>query len=260
MAEKALLLHLVSELRYIAGISNGQVSRVAHAALLKINEFSGVGGFDVVRYRPDSQRGGMEVHDEGLFVKYEDYKVMIEMAGHSDTGVSRSDVPETISAQDYLIGEYPLPRSGGFGQARYGISVTHVPSGLVEKCDEARSQHKNRAIAFERLQVTVKAFYNNAQGNGALECVEKTGADAVEDALKEIYTVLSSHPEFQKGNSKVHYAALKAKSVMKSVCEADEKNNRDADLTDSLLDDVRMGMGLAPHNTPSNFCAGDGYF
>lgn len=31
------------------------------------------------------------------------------------------------------------------------VSITHLPTGMQEKCEETRSQHKNKNLAMERL-------------------------------------------------------------------------------------------------------------
>ena len=31
------------------------------------------------------------------------------------------------------------------------VSITHIPTGLQEKCEETRSQHRNKNLAMERL-------------------------------------------------------------------------------------------------------------
>ena len=45
--------------------------------------------------------------------------------------------------------------SGPGGQHRNKVescvTITHIPSGMKEKCEESRSQHKNKELAMERL-------------------------------------------------------------------------------------------------------------
>lgn len=41
------------------------------------------------------------------------------------------------------------------GTAPTGIKVTHIPTGLYAYCDSARSQHKNRDIAFQMVEYGV---------------------------------------------------------------------------------------------------------
>ena len=44
----------------------------------------------------------------------------------------------------------------GFGHVRTGVRVEHVPTGLVAESSSERSEHKNKAIAFSRLEAMVK--------------------------------------------------------------------------------------------------------
>ena len=44
----------------------------------------------------------------------------------------------------------------GFGNAKTGIRVEHVPTGLVAESSRERSEHMNKAIAFSKLEAMVK--------------------------------------------------------------------------------------------------------
>jgi hypothetical protein len=144
-----ILAHLVREMRYIAGISNGQVGRVAKAALERVSILSSENG--VKRYGYSAQEQSVVESADGPYVLYEDYKAILEADGHVDTGTQENEDLVTLRPQDFIVGEYPIPRNSGFAQARYGVSVTHIPTGLVEKCHEQRSQHANKHLAFQRL-------------------------------------------------------------------------------------------------------------
>lgn len=55
-----------------------------------------------------------------------------------------------IKPEDFVTSVYILG-TGGFGLPKYGVRVTHVPSQYSVSSDTERSQHRNRAVAFEQL-------------------------------------------------------------------------------------------------------------
>jgi len=41
------------------------------------------------------------------------------------------------------------------------VSITHIPTGLQEKCEETRSQHRNKELAMERLLMRINELKEN---------------------------------------------------------------------------------------------------
>jgi peptide chain release factor 2 len=58
-----------------------------------------------------------------------------------------------ISDEEIEIEPYPLRQIGGqhVGTGPSGVKMTHIPSGLVAIANSDRSQHRNRAIAYDML-------------------------------------------------------------------------------------------------------------
>lgn len=49
--------------------------------------------------------------------------------------------------------------SFGFHQPR-GVSIRHIPTGIIVKVDEERSQHKNKEIALRKLALALEQDAN----------------------------------------------------------------------------------------------------
>lgn len=60
-----------------------------------------------------------------------------------------------IHASDFKIDVYSI-LSSGFGYPRFGVKVTHTPTGLSEANESERSQHANHNQAYERLLRTLE--------------------------------------------------------------------------------------------------------
>lgn len=56
--------------------------------------------------------------------------------------------PADIEVTTYNSGSAWVPNYNG-------VCIKHIPSGLVAECAEERSQHRNKAKAFEELQAKV---------------------------------------------------------------------------------------------------------
>lgn len=61
------------------------------------------------------------------------------------------DKGSPINPADFSASEYPLECTSGWAPRRYGIEVTHIPTGMSERCGDERSAHRNKVIAYERL-------------------------------------------------------------------------------------------------------------
>lgn len=64
--------------------------------------------------------------------------------------VVNESAEKKINPEDFVISVYTVA-TGGFGLPRYGVNVSHVPSQYSVSSDTERSQHRNRAVAFEQL-------------------------------------------------------------------------------------------------------------
>lgn len=63
-----------------------------------------------------------------------------------------------INPQDLRIDMLPSPKGGMVTSPSNGIEITHLPTGIVVRCDSERSQHKNRDIAIKELRKQLEAF------------------------------------------------------------------------------------------------------
>lgn len=58
------------------------------------------------------------------------------------------DIPQA----DLIVETYqPTPPGGQHAGVRNGVKITHLPSGLIAICDNARSQHRNKAVAMDMI-------------------------------------------------------------------------------------------------------------
>lgn len=66
-------------------------------------------------------------------------------------------VPDTssIDPADVTVDTYTAPPASGFAQPRYGVRLTHKPTGLRVQHEGERSQFANKAKAWEALEVQV---------------------------------------------------------------------------------------------------------
>lgn len=49
----------------------------------------------------------------------------------------------------------PHPPGGQHVGTYSGVKVTHIPSGIIAIVDSDRSQHRNRAIAFDMIEAAL---------------------------------------------------------------------------------------------------------
>lgn len=63
-----------------------------------------------------------------------------------------------IQPSDLIITTYHPVQVGSWSiRQPHGVRIVHRPTGLMAECHEGRSQHRNRAIAMERLAAAVQA-------------------------------------------------------------------------------------------------------
>ena len=58
-----------------------------------------------------------------------------------------------IDDKDVIVMPYPPRVVGGqqVGRTTFGVSIEHIPSGLIAIAVSARSQHRNRQIAMDMI-------------------------------------------------------------------------------------------------------------
>lgn len=66
---------------------------------------------------------------------------------------------ENISFDSLRVDTYSVKQSGWIVGIDYAVRITHLPTGVYAECNEYRSQHKNKAIAFEKLKQKLKEMY-----------------------------------------------------------------------------------------------------
>lgn len=59
-----------------------------------------------------------------------------------------------MKPEDLVISLYMTPR--GFSTSGRGVSIKHKPTGIWASCDTERSEHANKAIAWEELEKKLK--------------------------------------------------------------------------------------------------------
>lgn len=64
----------------------------------------------------------------------------------------------SITLDDCRVDTYTVGGHGGAGKdtSNSGVRVTHLASGAVGQCNETRSQHKNKAVAFRRMAYSIR--------------------------------------------------------------------------------------------------------
>jgi peptide chain release factor len=81
-------------------------------------------------------------------------------------------VPETLfDAREVRVETMRASGPGGqhVNRTESAVRVTHVPTGLQASASEERSQHRNRALAFARLQAAIAARDEDARRRAAGE-------------------------------------------------------------------------------------------
>lgn len=60
---------------------------------------------------------------------------------------------ELIPRDDLVIKDWSSRPRGGMHVARpdYGVEITHIPTGIVVRCEAKKSQHQNRAICIDAI-------------------------------------------------------------------------------------------------------------
>jgi len=80
-------------------------------------------------------------------------------------------------------------RDGGPGgqhrnKTESSVRLTHVPTGITVKATERRSQHQNRALAFERLAEKLAAFLVRPEARVATAAPAWSADRRLEDKAK----------------------------------------------------------------------------
>lgn len=79
-----------------------------------------------------------------------------------ETDKPKWDSSQDIKPSDLKIDSYSSVRQSGFALNPYnGIRILHIPTGIMAVCEDERSQHKNKAKAFEMLKAKLKAYSND---------------------------------------------------------------------------------------------------
>lgn len=66
----------------------------------------------------------------------------------------------TFKPEDINVASWSSTRQGCLSLGvRKGIQVIHLPTGIVIRVDSERSQHQNRAVAFDKLEDALQSVY-----------------------------------------------------------------------------------------------------
>lgn len=71
----------------------------------------------------------------------------------------------SYTKKDFRVDVYRSQGPGGQGvnKIESAVRITHLPSGLVSSCQETRSQHQNKKIAFQRLSQKVLEWHKQKE-------------------------------------------------------------------------------------------------
>lgn len=75
----------------------------------------------------------------------------------------------TFKPEDINVASWGSTRQGGWSlDDRKGIQVIHLPTGIVIQVESERCQHKNRAVAFDKLEEALQSVYEEDE----MECMD----------------------------------------------------------------------------------------
>ncbi len=150
-----------------------------------------------------------------------------------------------INPSDLSVSRYDADRhAGGWTLNRkFGITVTHKPSGLSASSESDRSEHRNRAMAMEALQKLVDEW--DAAGRPTDSNLRMTKAEWDAEAA-QVHAAISYAPV--PNPNKVDFAQMRK-----------DMNNGVLLCRSGILNAIDFGIELQAKNQTTYLAQGDGY-
>lgn len=123
------------------------------------------------------------------------------------TPVIDDDIEVDIKDDDIRIDTYRAQGAGGqhVNKTDSAVRITHFPSGVVVQCQNERSQHKNKDLAFKMLRSRLYDYYKAKQDAEKLKNSPQKKAiewgSQIRSYVFQPYTMVKDHrTKFEMGN------------------------------------------------------------
>jgi peptide chain release factor 2 len=121
--------------------------------------------------------------------------------------VMEDDIEIDIKPEDYRLDTYRAGGAGGqhVNKTDSAVRITHHASGIVVQCQNERSQHMNKELAFKMLRSKLYEYYENEREkehqSNAIAKKEITWGSQIRSYVFQPYTMVKDHrTSYQTGN------------------------------------------------------------
>jgi peptide chain release factor 2 len=113
--------------------------------------------------------------------------------------VMDDDIEIEIKPEDYRLDTYRAGGAGGqhVNKTDSAVRITHYASGIVVQCQNERSQHMNKELAFKMLRSKLYEYYENEREkehqSNAIAKKEITWGSQIRSYVFQPYTMVKDH-------------------------------------------------------------------